>query len=415
MVVLLLPDFAIGNLTQTFNDPTVTRADNFGFPVAINGTNVLIGASNDITNGRLAGQAHLFDVVTGNLVQTFNNPNATGLDLFGRSVAIDGNYSLIGAPRNNTNGNNVGQAHLFDATTGKLVRTFDDPTATGGDYFGFSVAIDGSYVLIGAPWDNTNGTNVGQAHLFDAETGNLLQTFNDPTATFGDRFGFSVAIDDSNVLIGAYQDDTNGTDVGQAHLFDSATGNLLQTFNDPTVTGRDNFGGSVAIDGRNVLIGASHDNTNGRLVGQAHLFDTATGNLLQTFNDPMVTNSDAFGVSVALDGSNVLVGAHWDDTNGIDVGQAHLFDAATGNLLQTFNDPTVTRADQFGISVALDGSNVLIGSLGDDTKGTDVGQAHLFDISVPEPGSGLLLVSVSLLGYSRLQFCKGSFVHRPRG
>ena len=158
------------------------------------------------------------------------------------------------------------------------------------------------------------------------------------------------------------------------------TGKLLRTFNDPTVTGRDVFGFSVALDGNNVLIGAPLDDTLGTNVGQAHLFNAVTGKLLRTFNDPTVTGRDQFGISVALDGNNVLIGASRDNTLGTAVGQAHLFDALSGNLLSTFNDPTPTQVDEFGDSVALDGNNVLIGAPLDDTLGTDVGQAHLFTI-----------------------------------
>ena len=94
-----------------------------------------------------------------------------------------------------------------------------------------------------------------------------------------------------------------------------------------------------------------------------------------TFNDPTVTMFDVFGRSVAIDGNNVLIGAPEDDTLGPDVGQAHLFDAVTGNLVQTFNDPTVTTGDQFGQSVALDGNYVLIGASGDGTLGPKVGSS----------------------------------------
>jgi WD40 repeat protein len=187
-------------------------------------------------------------------------------------VAIDGDNVLIGAPADNTNGSFVGQVHLFDATTGALLQTFDDPTVTTFDTFGWSVAIDGNNVLIGAANDDTNGVNVGQVHLFDATTGALLQTFDDPTPTQGDGFGYSVALDGNKVLVGARTDDTTGVNVGQAHLFDATTGALLQTFDDPTVTGVDFFGVSVALDGNKVLIGASLDNTNGANVGQAHLY-----------------------------------------------------------------------------------------------------------------------------------------------
>jgi hypothetical protein len=286
------------------------------------------------------------------LQHTFDDPTATSSDRFGNQVAISGNRVLIGAHADDTNGPNVGQVFLFDAATGTLLQTFDDPTVTSSDRFGNSVAISGNNVLIGAHADDTNGADVGQAYLFDAATGNLLHTFDDPTPTNRDLFGVAVAIDGNNILIGAYGDDTNGTEVGQAHLFDAATGALLQTFNDPTASTSDWFGHSVAIDGNGILIGARHDDTSGNNVGQAHLFDAVTGGLLRTFDDPTVTGEDRFGHSVAIDGNNVLIGAASDDTNGTDVGQAHLFDAITGALLRTYDAPTVTSADFFGGRVA---------------------------------------------------------------
>jgi len=373
---------AYGILLQTFDDPTISPGDQFGLSVSISGNNVLVGAPFDDTNGLNVGQAYLFDATTGALLQTFDDPTVTTEDGFGIAVSISGNNVLVGAFNDDTNGLNVGQAHLFDATTGALLRTFDDPAVTVQvqDLFGRSVSISGNNVLVGA------AQGVGQAHLFDATTGALLQTFDDPTVTTGDAFGIAVSISGNNVLVGAIFDDTNGMNVGQAHLFDATTGALLQTFDDPTVTTSDRFGVSVSISGNNVLVGASFDDTNGKNVGQAHLFDATTGALLRTFDDPTVTVQDLFGNWVSISGNNVLVGASSDGTNGFGVGQAHLFDATTGALLQTFDDPTPTTTDQFGVSVSIDGNNVLVGANGDDTNGFNVGQAHLFDIQ-PVPDS----------------------------
>ena len=94
--------------------------------------------------------------------------------------------------------------------------------------FGYSVAINGNYVLIGAI--GTSGA-AGQAHLFDATNGDLLQTFDNPTPTSIDRFGYSVAVDGNNVLIGAVGDDTNGSNVGQAYLFEATNGALITSRN----------------------------------------------------------------------------------------------------------------------------------------------------------------------------------------
>jgi hypothetical protein len=391
------------------DDPTVTNGDGFGSSVAIDGNNVVVGAPGNDSAGIDAnvGQAYRFDLASGGLLQTYDDPTITIADIFGTSVAIFGNNVVVGAPSDDTNGANIGQAHIFDATTGNVLHTLDDPTVTTSDFFGNSVAIDGNNVLVGAHGDDTNGVgnaNIGQAHLFDATTGNLVRTFDDPTITVGDNFGFSVAIDGNNALIGAFGDNSNGSTVGQAYLFDIITGNLLRTFDDPTVTSGDQFGVSVAIDGGNVLIGALRDDSGGVNVGQAHLFDAATGNLLRTFDDPTPTSQDHFGHAVAISGDRVLIGAPLDDTNSEDAGQAHLFDAVTGALLQTFNDPVVDAdletGDHFGTALAMVGDDILIGEARDDTNGFNVGQVYHFSASavpIPEPGS-LSLISAGLAG-----------------
>ena len=132
--------------------------------------------------------------------------------------------------------------------------TFEDPTIDDHARFGGATAIDGDRVLIGGFQDDKLGLDVGEAHLFDLQ-GNLLQTFDDPSVTTEDWFGLSVAISDDLVLISDSKDDTAGTDIGQVHLFDAATGNLLHTFSDPTPTTEDCFGKFVAIDGGQILIG----------------------------------------------------------------------------------------------------------------------------------------------------------------
>jgi outer membrane protein assembly factor BamB len=386
---------AAGHPTQTFDDPTITGSDEFGHSISIDGNRVLVGARRDNTYGDSVGQAHLLDATTGNLLRTFDDPVLTPTDqpLFGHSVALNGNTVLIGAP-NDHSGLGTGQAHLFDADTGAFLRTFVDPTVTQFDQFGWSVALDDNYVAIGARGDGTVGSHVGQVHLFDAATGNLLQTFDDPTPLGDDNFGWSVAIDGDFVLIGAPSDSTSGLHVGQAHLFDAKTGSLLHTLDDPSITGADGFGYSVAIDEARLLIGARGDDVNGVDVGQAYLFDAVAGLPLKTFNDPTATGSDFFGYSVAIEGDNVLIGENRDGANAGGMGQAHRFSAATGELVGTFDSPTAA-SDGFGARVALDGQRLLVAALSDDANGTNVGRVYLY--LVPEPSALRLIARGSLV------------------
>ena len=143
----------------------------------------------------------------------------TPIEDSGDSLAIDGNVVAIGAHLDDSNGMDVGQAHLFDATTGLLLRTLDDPSPTTFDHFGISVDVHGNFVVVGASGDRTAGSGAGQAHLFDTSSGVWLHTFKDPTPTLSGNFGAAVAIDGSHILVGSRQDSTNGPQIGQAHLF----------------------------------------------------------------------------------------------------------------------------------------------------------------------------------------------------
>ena len=115
---------------------------------------------------------------------------------------------------------------------------------------------------------------------------------------------------------------------------------------------------------------------------------------MRTFVNPAPSINDEFGVSVAGVGNNVLVGAPYDNATGTDSGTVYLFDLS-GNLLTTFNNPTPASNDLFGMSIAAVDDKVLIGSVRDDDAGTDSGAAYLFDQSGnllhtflnPTPGS----------------------------
>jgi FG-GAP repeat len=255
-----------------------------------------------------------------------------------------------------------------------LVRTFRSPSPSAGAQFGYSVALVGSNVLVGAPFDDAGGTGAGAAYLFDGATGQLLHTFQSPNPAAGDWFGLAVAAVGSNVLVGAVGDDTEAHDAGAAFLFDGATGALLRTFRKPNPAEGDWFGGAVAAMGNNVLVGAPLDHASGKEAGAAYLFDGATGALLRSFQKKTPAEGDWFGVSLVAAGNRVLVGAMLDDTSGKDAGAVYLFDAGTGELVQAIPDYSNAGAgDWFGVSVAAAGDNFVVGAPLNDTGQKDAG------------------------------------------
>jgi len=86
-----------------------------------------------------------------------------------------------------------------------------------GDHFGSSVAVSGNTAVIGAEGDdNGNGFDSGSAYVFDATTGQQLFKLLPSDGAGGDNFGFSVALSGNTAVIGALFDDDNGTDSGSA-------------------------------------------------------------------------------------------------------------------------------------------------------------------------------------------------------
>lgn len=377
-------------LEHSFNKPLPMINDRFGYSVAIEGDHVLIGApeaTDDDSGAVRAGSVFLFNRQTGALVGTFSNPTPQANDLFGWAVAIDGNNVLIGAPQNRIGGIDAGGAYLFDVRNGDLLRTFFSPTPDLRDFFGWSVAISGDQLVIGEPSDDTGTTNSGSAYLFDT-SGSLLAAIPNPVAS-DDLFGSSVAITADYIVAGApFGRSSLGDPSGVAYLF-NASGALVEAFVNPSPGDGDNFGHSVAIDAERIVIGALGDDSSSLNAGIAYLFGSSSGAPLQTFFNPFPTLDDQFGSSVDIDGHNVLIGAQYaDDLISDTAGAAYLFDVS-GVLVQVFGNPATGDFDLFGQSVAIDNANVLIGSPVETSQVDRIGSAYLYGLrsttAVPSP------------------------------
>ncbi|MEQ1862310.1 MAG: FG-GAP repeat protein [Chthoniobacteraceae bacterium] len=118
---------------------------------------------------------------------------------------------------------------------------------------------------------------------------------------------------------------------------------------------------------------------------------------MATLNKPGPAVGDYFGGSVAISGSRVVVGAYSDDTGALDAGSAFVYDLSSGTPtvpVATLNNPSPAPSDYFGYSVAIDGTTVAIGTLGDDTTTFDKGAAYVFGPgSGPGPGSNVIIAT----------------------
>ncbi|MEW5917018.1 MAG: hypothetical protein AB1762_11455, partial [Gemmatimonadota bacterium] len=247
--------------------------------------------------------------------------------------------------------------------------------------FGAAVHGVGTNVAVGAPGFRSvdlcvYGYTPGVAYLFAGTNGQALRTFPNPTPAEGDLFGWSIAGDSSKVFIGAPCDDSGAANAGSVYLFDNSTGELLRTFQKPIVTPNDSFGYSVAAFDGKLLVGAPRDDTGAFQTGAVYLLDVETGALIRQFADPTPATGNLFGFAVASDGSRVFIGAPGDDAHGEDAGAVHVFDSSSGGFLRTIVYPEEAELGGYGFGGALATSDatVLIGTKPDAWSG-----ARLFD------------------------------------
>ena len=293
---------------------------------------------------------------------------------FGSSVGISGNTAIIGAHSDDAlilgaPALGSGSAYLIDVTTGHELFKLTASDGAASDSFGWSVAIEGSVAIVGAPFDDDAGSGSGSAYLYDVTSGSELFKPVASDAAGRDAFGWSVAISGNTAIVGALRNDA-------AYLFDVTTGNELFKLTAGDAVGGESFGASVAISGNVAIVGAEADSDAGSVSGSAYLYNVTTGIERFKLTASGAAAFDEFGSSVAIYGDTAIVGAKGAGENS---GAAYAFDVTTGSqTLEPIATDTVA-SNRFGLSVAISDGTALIGAPGnDDGAGFESGSAYLF-------------------------------------
>jgi len=222
---------------------------NFGQKVAIKGYYAI--ASDDGVSG------YLYRRQTDGLwyqISTFTAGWAT--TSFGSSLDIGNEYFVIG----DTSAASAGSAGVYAINDPSvLVQTFA-PSGAAGDEIGYSIAISDEYVVIGAP--SADGGR-GDVYLYTKGTGATWSEYSaNPITpalrTSNDYFGCSVAIKDNSLIIGAYGDNNK---TGAVYIFDynsqTETWEESQKILASDGDYNDQFGESISADGNYFVVGAS--------------------------------------------------------------------------------------------------------------------------------------------------------------
>ena len=313
-------------------------------------------------------------------------------DFFSFSVAISGDTALVGAFKSDDKiaGVDAGSAYVF--TRGdKGWRQQAELVARDGaaeDTLGGNVAIHNNLAVIGASRHGAQGDKSGAAYVFNRSGANWQQQFkltaNDGAAD--DAFGQSIAVSDDTIVIGAPHDDDRGKSSGSAYVFarNGAAWTQQAKLIAPDGAAGDVFGISMALDGNTLLIGADLNDEKANNAGAAYVY-TRSNNQWQLQAKLMADDggdTDIFGVRVALSGDTALISARRDDDDvmGIDAGSAYVFTrtGTTWRQQAKLTAPDGAADDRFGRGVAISGDTAVISAMHQDDKGENAGAAYVF-------------------------------------
>ena len=381
--------------------------DYFGESIAVSGNTVVVGApQHTVGSNSTQGAAYVFVQSGGTWSQHAELTASDGgaFDEFGSSVAADGNTVVVGAGWRTVGSNNSqGAVYVFVESGGTWSQQAELTASDGGayNYFGRSVALSGSMVVVGAPGYPTVGSNVAQgaAYVFTQSGTNWSQQA-ELTASDGvgyDQLGYSVAVSGSAALVGSPCHPAVGPcGPGAAYVFTQSGTSWIQQAELTASDGvpQDQFGWSVALDASTAVVGATLHTvgSNQSYQGAAYVFVESGGTWSQQaeLSASDGVTQDKFGFSVALLGSTAVVTAAWHPymawCSCQGPGAAYVFVESGGTWSQQ-EELTASDGgggDEFGWSVAMDGSTA-VGAAPQHTVGSNQlqGAAYLFGSSGP--------------------------------
>jgi hypothetical protein len=361
--------------------------DEFGISVAVHGTTAMVGARQASIGGNEdQGAVYVFNQSGGEWTETqkLTASDGAAFDTFGNSVAFNDTTAFVGAFAATVGANAFqGAAYVFTLSNGSWSQTqkLTSSDGQGFDYFGYSVAFNGTAAFVGAD-AATVGDNSAQGAVYvfseSGGTWSESQKLLASDGSTGDIFGYSIAVDGATAVIGAY---ANNGYQGAVYVFNESGGTWSETQKLTADDGTANnyFGYSAAVSGATLLVGAWGASPGGNdTQGAAYVFTESTGTWSQTQKLTADDGApfDGFGHAVALEGAHALVGA---DGVASARGAVYSFDESGGTWTQSQKLFASDGAhnDEFGSAVTLDGTRALAGAWGWHA-GSGKGAAYFF-------------------------------------
>ena len=261
--------------------PDGAAGDIFGYAVSISGNLAVVGAPSDKDNGTDTGSTYAFarSGTFWSAQAKLLSPNPDSLNYFGFSVNIDDDYVVVGAPGNDTFGVFTGAAYIFHRSGSNWIfqKRLFSPHMSAYDYFGYSVSISENSTVVSSVNSGYSGVfTSGSVQIFIRDSTawlfEALLVAPNPDST--DYFGFSVAIYGDYLVVGEpYNTFNNVPQNGSAYVFHRTDGVWVRQtiLSMPSQQENANFGASVYIHGENIIVGSPYLDAGG-FINLGHAF-----------------------------------------------------------------------------------------------------------------------------------------------
>ena len=316
-------------LVRTISAPLVQGYFGGSF-ATLDSSRVLIGAPFDYTSGMPAGAAYLYDVNTGALVQSYQNPAPEVNGLFGMSVAALGTNLLIGAPAADVGAvADAGKAYVFSSSSGTPSATHQAPTPVTSGGFGYGVGALGTDLLV------VQVKLPSEAYRIDG-TGTVTATYTQPSPQDG-KWGNFIKPVGTHVAVGDLE-------LGKVLLVAAGSGAFERVF----ATSGLYYGFSGVASGTDLVLGASRSTAG---IGSVDTYDPDDGSLLDSISNPHPT-AEWWAFTIGIAGPRLLV----NSSAGVDV-----YNHSTSTLIHTITAPETTSGG-IGWAMTTIGNSVVFGA-----------------------------------------------------
>ena len=378
--------------TQWIVDPEGSPRQRLGCELELDSPYLFAGAPASYSNPVSGSQVVIFEKIDG--VWTFSDRIESGhpqsFELFGYSIASDGNRVLVGAPESNVFSERTGAAFLFERDSDAWIKTAEIGNADLAQpaWFGASCAITGHFIVLGAPLETAPLSYAGAAYGFQMDSGEWIQTARwvDPEPASYGYFGYDVAMSEEFIVIGAPGHGDNGGVF--VYGINEGTWAYRWTIESPDAGYDSSFGYAIALEGDRLIVSAPLRDVGGIYnVGSIYVFeyDGMVFNLVHTIVPSDGTAYTELGRSVGLSGDRLVTGSPNFYGAGASIGIAFVFDFIGGDWIETSHllPHDGARYDSFGAAVAIDGSDVVCGAPQKDSGqyGPDCGVVYCYDLT----------------------------------